>query len=208
LRLTLAILGTVLFVGPGAAYAAALPADDWVPRPGARIVVDTAVSIVYLVNPDGEYAMLDGLTGQHRTVRYDGITYYAATPERDWELRAFEQKGRSVTFGEGRFGRLWWPGHRDPRRGDESTAYGFHSHRSFERMIADKAERNAWDPTGTGWRSMGCILLSERDLDRIVDLWSVNGGVVQVKTAKHVDPRSLSPVKIAPAVPEWLGFLR
>jgi hypothetical protein len=164
-----------------------LSTRTWEPRLGDRIVVDTSVSIVYLVHANGVYHAMQALTGQKRTVTYDGIRYFAATPLREWELRSFERKGRSTTFGEGRFGRLSWPGHEDPRRGDESTAYGFHSHRSIERMLADKRDRTAQDPEGTGQRSMGCILLSEEDLTLIERTWEVNGNRMQVSTKERID---------------------
>jgi hypothetical protein len=95
--------------------------------------------------------------------------------------------GDSVTFGDGRFGRLTWPGHIDPRRGDEDTAYGFHSHRSFVHMLQDKAERTAWDRTGSGHRSMGCILVSETDLTLIQQTWEANGGILLVSTRESVE---------------------
>lgn len=182
------------------------------PENGDRIVVDTSISVVYLIHSDGTWTALEGLTGQRRTVSYDGITYYAATPERTWEVRsdAFEKKGRSVTFGEGRFLRLSWPDHRDYRRGDESTAYGIHSHLSFERMLQDKKEKTNMDRQGTGHRSMGCILVSEADLDLIEATWRLNGGFLQVSTMKNVDPIAFEPIMSfakEPRLPSWLGWM-
>ncbi|HRH93744.1 MAG TPA: hypothetical protein PKV72_04420 [Candidatus Peribacteria bacterium] len=188
-----------------------IPQSDalWAAQPGDMVVVDTSVSIVYLVHPDGQYMAMNGLTGQRRVVAYDGLVYNAATPTREWELRGVEKKGRSVTFGNGRFGRLYWPGHDDPRRGDEGTAYGIHSHLSFAKMLQDKAERTAWDRDGTGHRSMGCVLVSEEDLTRIEESLAANGGVMRVSTRDSVDPVALGTPQVAAAdetvMPSWLG---
>ncbi len=190
---------------------AAMSENAWKPRSGDRVIVDTSLSIVYLVHDDGQYRALNGLTGQRRVVSYDGITYNAATPSREWELRSFEKKGRSVTFGDGRFGRLSWPGHNDVRRGNESTAYGIHSHQSFQAMLQDKTERTAWDRAGTGHRSMGCILVSEEDLTVIQQTWEVNGGILHVSTRESVDTATLGvPATLVDETmtPSWLGAFR
>jgi hypothetical protein len=204
----LTIIGMLFCLLPSSGLAQSAGNGTWTPERGDSIVVDTDNSTVYLVHADGEYLAIDGLTGQRRVVSYDGITYNATTPERTWEMRDLELKGRSVTFGEGRFLRLSWPGHRDVRRGDESTAYGFHSHLSFERMIADKQEKNSWDRTGTGWRSMGCILVSEADLTLITQTWERNEGVLAVTTKRGVDVAEFAPITtIAEVKPSWLGWL-
>lgn len=161
---------------------------DWQPRIGDQVMVDTDSSTVYLVHADGSWLTIDGLTGQRRSVSYIGRRYYAGTPDRSWEVREVEQKGKSVTFGDGRFLRLF-VGHANSADGpDGRTAYGIHSHASFARMLQDKAERNAWDPTGTGHRSMGCILVSEEDLSLIIETWSINEGVLQVATGQGLTP--------------------
>lgn len=203
-----AIIGATLTLIPCSVSAAEQSREHWAPRTGDRVVVEVNTSTVYLIHTNGDFVTLNALTGQHRGVTYDGISYYAATPERDWEIRSMDIKGRSVTFGEGRFLRLSWPGTIDPRRGDESTAYGFHSHLSFERMIADKAEANAWDPNGTGWRSMGCILVSEEDLSLIEETWHLNGGVLSVATRNSVvlADFGVNTTTVASA-PSWLGWL-
>lgn len=173
------------------------------------MIVDTTKSIVYLVHDDGTHIALDGLTGQRRYVYYDHVRYFAETPAREWEIREFEKKGASTTFGAGRFGRLSWIGHEDPRRGDESTAYGFHSHRSFEKMLNDKLERTKNDPTGSGNRSMGCILVSEDDLSLIQKTWELNDSVLKVSTRREVDASAIAS-EVAPDnsnPPSWLGWL-
>lgn len=195
-------------MAPGTASAAAVTDTRWQPKAGDEVLVDTATSIVYLLHQDGTYLALDALTGQHRNVAYDGIYYNARTPERVWEIRGFERKGRSVTFGNGRFGRLWWPGKIDLRRGDEGTAYGFHSHLSFARMLDDKKNKTAWDPEGTGFRSMGCILLSEEDLTLIENLVSANNGVLRVETRYGVDIAQVSQdlARRHDRAPQWFGI--
>lgn len=180
----------------------------WTPQAGDQVFVDTQISIVYLVHADGRYIALDALTGQHRIVWYDGIRYNAETPERVWQLKSFEQKGKSVTFGNGRFGRLWWADHIDPRRGDEGTAYGFHSHASFEKMLSDKHNRTAWDPEGTGYRSMGCILLSEDDLSLLESTLIANEGMLRIETRKGINIHAISAElsEKSNRAPEWFGF--
>jgi hypothetical protein len=205
LRIThLAITGLFAFLvlSPIAASAQ----SNWTPEEGDRVVVDLSVSVVYLVHKDGTYKALDGLTGQHRVVAYDGIVYNAATPERTWEIGkgGLEKKGRSMTFGEGRFMRLSWPGHTDERRGNESTAYGIHSHLTFAKMMQEKKDKVGFDKAGTGYRSMGCILVSEDDLTLIADTWSVNGEYLSVVTQNGVDPVAFAP---ANSRPSWLGWL-
>jgi hypothetical protein len=207
-----ALIGALLAGFPSSLLAEGVARDTWVPRMGDHIVVDTSASIVYLVHDDGERLALDGLTGQHRRVCYDGICYFAETPERDWEIRAdaLSMKGRSTTFGEGRFLRLSWPGHKDFRRGGigdgESTSYGFHSHLSFEKMIADKREKTGWDREGTGWRSMGCILLSEDDLTLVEETWRANAGVVRVTTKRVITQEDFAPTVTVASLPSWLGW--
>lgn len=161
---------------------------DWQPRVGDHVMVDTGQSTVYLVHTDGSWLAIDGLTGQRRTVSYIGRTYYAGTPDRAWELRSIEEKGKSTTFGNGRFLRLY-SGHDASADGpDGRTAYAIHSHASFARMLADKREKNAWDRTGTGHRSMGCILVSEDDLTLIIETWTINEGTLAVVTGDGLSP--------------------
>ena len=170
---------------------------DWQPRMGDQVMVDTDTSTVYLVHADGSWLEIDGLTGQRRTVSYIGRRYYAGTPERSWEVRSIEEKGRSTTFGNGRFLRLY-SGTTTSADGPEGrTAYGIHSHASFARMLADKQERNAWDRTGTGHRSMGCILVSEDDLSLIIDTWAVNEGILAVATGPGLHPEVGGAVALA-----------
>lgn len=181
--------------------------DRWTPQTGDRVVVDVSISVVYLVHPDGSYVALDALTGQNKIVAYDGIIYKASTPEREWLLDedAFEKKGRSMTFGEGRFLRLSWPGHKDPRRGNETTAYGIHSHLTFAKMMQEKKDKKkGWDTDGTGHRSMGCILLSEEDLTLVEETWRFNDERLAVSTQGSVDPLAFAPENMRPS---WLGLL-
>ncbi|TSC79625.1 MAG: hypothetical protein G01um101425_556 [Candidatus Peregrinibacteria bacterium Gr01-1014_25] len=200
--LRLALFSGAVLLLPFSASAAGAERDDWIPEIGDRIVVDTNVSMVYLVHPDGSYRAVDGLTGQRRMVSYIGRYYFAGTPAQDWEMRSSEMKGPSVTFGDGRFLRLY-DGHEYSINGpDGRTPYGFHSHRSFARMQADKREKNAWDRTGTGHRSMGCILVSEEDLTLIEETWKLNG-MLHVQTVAGVDPLAFDSGR----APSWISFL-
>lgn len=202
------LIALVVLLCTTASSVHAAQSAPWKPRVGDSVIVDTGKSIVFLVHENGESYGMDALTGQRRVVSYDGITYFAETPEREWELREFEEKAASVTFGNGRFGRLSWVGHEDPRRGDESTAYGFHSHRTFERMLRDKRERTAWDRKGTGHRSMGCILVSEDDLTLIRETWELNNKVLRVSTRRNVDELlANTEIAVETEAPSWLGWL-
>jgi hypothetical protein len=199
--LTLSSLWCCLGFLPAMAQATTLSTADerasWVAEAGDEILVDTERSIVYLVHPDGTSLALDGLTGQRRTVRYIGRTYFAATPEDTWVIQSVEEKGRSSTFGEGRFLRLFTV----EEDGLERTAYGFHSHRSMEQMLQDKAEKNDWDPTGQGHRSYGCVLLREEDLDLVVATLQANAGSLTVRTGVGLEPPS---VFLLDQPPSWV----
>ena len=205
MRTFLAVFGVLICLLSRSAFAAeSVITRAWQTLAGDRVVVDLQKSLVYLVHADGGWIELDGLTGQKRVVAYDGIVYNAATPERTWTVSELEKKGKSATFGEGRFFRLAWPGHQDKRTGNDSTAYGIHSHRSFDAMLKDKHERNVRDPQGTGHRSMGCILLSEDDLTLVEQTWEANGDSLQVITQAVVDRSTFSIPALFGITPVWL----
>lgn len=164
-----------------------IPLDAWVPTTGDRLIVDTKENVGYLVRENGDYARFDVLTGQRRYVRYIGRTYFAATPEKLWTVKSVEVKGRSMTFGEtGTFLRLY--------DGDERTAYGIHSHLTFQKML-DEGDR---------YRSMGCVLVSESVLRLLVKTTELNGGTLDVATKHGVDVEQAAPT-IAEK-PSWLGL--
>lgn len=138
---------------------------DWQPEPGDSFVVDTLNNIGYLVHENGGYTSFLVVTGQRRTVHYIGMTYFAATPERQWTALSNERKGRSVTFGEdGTFLRLF--------NGNERTPYGIHSHLYVKTMM----ERDV------RYGSMGCIIVSEELLDLIENTFTTNGDRLDVVT--------------------------
>ncbi len=175
--------------------------SEWTAQVGDHVMVDTDASIIYLVHTDGTSLALDGLTGQRRNVYYLGLYYFAGTPEAEWQVTSVEKKGRSTTFGEGRFLRLF------KVKGDdtERTAYGFHSHRQFQQMLDDKHEKNAYDTEGMGHRSYGCILLSEDDLSLVVAALDVNGGSLTIHSGPGLAPPPVEEVS-GSIVPSWLGW--
>lgn len=181
-----------------------LPSDvaAWTPAAGDRVLVDTEDSIVHLVHENGQFISLNGLTGQHRNVYAVGRYYYAATPTKNWIVTSVEEKGPSVTFGAGRFLRLFEVNNDGST---ERTAYGMHSHRSFDMMLNDKIQKTGFDKAGKGYRSLGCVLLSEKDLTIVVDTLAANGGTLSVQTAPGLTP---PPVEVVDAntPPSWLPW--
>ncbi len=179
-------------------------APRWEAQAGDRVIVDTDASLIYLVHENGESIVLDGLTGQHRNVCYIGRCYFAETPAGEWVIKSVEKKSRSTTFGEGRFLRLYQA---DGDGGDDGrgrTAYGIHSHLQFDIMLQDKLEKKGYDKEGKGWRSYGCILLSEDDLSLVVASIDANGGSITVSTGPNLVPPT--PEATVETVPSWLGL--
>lgn len=164
-----------------------VPLDAWVPAAGDRVIVDTRENVGYVVRENGAYTSFPVLTGQRRVVHYIGRTYNAATPEKNWVVKSVDVKGRSMTFGEtGTFMRLYDE--------DGQTAYGIHSHLTFQKMLAE----------GDRYRSMGCILVSEDVLKMLVATYHANGDVLEVATAHGIAPQEEKP-DVA-TKPSWLGF--
>lgn len=146
---------------------------DWQPEPGDRLVVDTAANEGYIIHSDGRYLRLDVVTGQKRYVSYIGRYYFAKTPDWDWEAQSLDVKGDRVTFGDtGRFLRLY-------KDGDERTAYGIHGHRDEDIMFAAPADER--------FRSMGCIIVTDNDLDLLLETWELNGQVLSVITRNGIE---------------------
>lgn len=142
-----------------------MPADQWVPQAGDRLVVDTQANEAYLIHDDGNYTEFPVLTGQRRTVHYLGLTYNAATPEARWTVEDAVIKGDHITFGPtGLFLRLY--------RDGESTAYGIHGEAYFQQM----------EDSNDHYRSMGCILVSEDMLKVIKQTYDTNGNTLEVAT--------------------------
>lgn len=151
-----------------------VPLNVWVPAEGDRFVVDTSTNEGFLVRRDGAFARMEVATGQRRWVRYIGLSYFAATPERRWEARVQEVKGDRTTYGEdGIFIRLFYK--------NERTNYGIHAYKEDRLHEGDR------------YRSMGCIVPRRADLALILKTFELNPGAFYVVTAKNVaDPVGLA----------------
>lgn len=149
--------------------------EDWTPKTGDTFVVDTESNIGYLVHADAGFTSFRVITGQRRTVRYIGRTYFAATPERTWTVyNNKEIKGDRTTFGpEGAFFRMFYE--------DERTAYGIHHHRSADIMLAEDDR----------YRSMGCVIVSTDVLDMIERTLRENGQLTVI-TRKGLEGGSVT----------------
>lgn len=128
-----------------------MPFEDWTPKTGDTFVVDTENNIGYLVHANAGFTSFPVVTGQLRTVRYIGRTYFAATPSRTWTIYDNKEiKGDKTTFGPGgAFFRMFYD--------DERTSYGIHHHRSADIMLAEDDR----------YKSMGCVIVSTDVLDMI-----------------------------------------
>jgi hypothetical protein len=184
LRIALAtIFGSLmLFMGIPAAMAAETmytPIADWQPQLHDRFVVDITTNMGYLVHDNGEFTQFEVATGQLRWVRYIGLSYFAATPERRWEARTYEIKGDRTTFGkDGIFIRLYYK--------NEKTNYGIHAYKN-DGMITD--ENGELYAAKNRYGSMGCIVPRHTELAIIEQTFNLNNGLMYVITKKGVqDP--------------------
>ena len=117
------------------------------------------------MHENASYTSFPVVTGQRKRVHYLGLTYDASTPETEWHADSEEIKGDHITFGStGRFFRL--------SDSDGPTSYGIHGHAYADAMLA-KDDR---------YRSMGCIIVSERMLDVIEKTFNQNHGSLEVLT--------------------------
>ncbi len=151
-----------------------IPLEDWWTSTDDEFIVDTENNIGYILKRSGVYTSFKVATGQNRVVHYIGRTYRASTPARDWLAVSKVNKGDKTTYGKrGLFIRLSYK--------DEDTAYGIHSHRSAEEMLA-RDDRYA---------SMGCIIVSEDILSLLESTFDLNGGKMKVTTVRGL-PLSLA----------------
>jgi len=151
--------------------------SEWWQTVDDRMIVDVRNNMGYLVKRTGQYTSFKVVTGRRSVVRYIGRTYVASTPLKEWVARPAEIKDDLTTFGpRGIFYRLFSDG------GDERTAYGIHSHRSAEEMLA-RNERFA---------SMGCVIVAENIVDVIGKTIYMNGGGLQVVTVNGFAPYLLN----------------
>lgn len=170
-RLTTLLVFAVLHA-PGAHAYSLMPSEvpmtqfsEWQTMAGDFLIVDTKENVGYLVHRDGGFTQFPVATGQRRVVRYIGRIYNARTPNTSWAVLDKEVKGDRTTFGkEGLFLRLFDE--------DGETAYGIHSHRSIDAMLAGQDR----------YRSMGCILVSQTVLDNIEATFEGNGRRLDVLT--------------------------
>lgn len=138
---------------------------EWVPEAGDALIVDTLNNVGYLIHKDRGYTSFPVVTGQRRYVRYIGRSYFAATPNQSWTTGPTDTKGDRVTFGpRGTFIRLMEEGSRTP--------YGIHSHRDVAIMM-EREER---------YGSMGCVIVTDEQLDVIAATIALSDGSITVKT--------------------------
>ncbi len=131
----------------------AIAMNTWQYEQGDGLIVDTKNNTGYLFHEDGRYISFPVVTGQRRRVYYIGRSYFAATPNRQWNGKSLEIKGDRVTFGpSGKFLRLFSE--------QERTLYGIHTHRDEDIMFQE-------DEPITRYRSMGCIIVQKNIMDLI-----------------------------------------
>ncbi|MBI5412673.1 L,D-transpeptidase [Candidatus Peregrinibacteria bacterium] len=167
-----AIIGMTILLGSVQAdQLKKIGASAWEPESGDYFVVDTTENAGYLVHADNSsYYKFQVITGQQRYVWYIGRSYFAATPERTWEVESAETKGDRVTFGPaGTFLRLFYEG--------ESTAYGIHSHKYVQEMFEK----------GNRYQSMGCIIVKDNFLNLIHRTFELNDNYLRVITTKDAN---------------------
>ena len=154
-------------------------AEDWSPRKGDRVIVDTLNNEGYLMHEDGTYMEFPVVTGQRKWVYYIGRSYNASTPNWSWVAKSLHIKGDRVTFGPtGRFLRLY-------KDGEEHTAYGFHEYRTDEEMFEN--EDGSLAAASERFRSMGCVIVKTAMMDLIVETWEQNGEQLEVITEHGIE---------------------
>ncbi len=155
----------------------AVPQTAWVPESGDHLVLDTQKNMGYLMHRDGRYLAFRIVTGQKRYVRYIGLSYFAGTPQGDFDIQSRHIKGDRITYGPtGRFLRMYKDG--------AFTHYGVHEHAREDEMFAD----------GERFRSMGCIIVKSRIMD-ILDETFARNGAIAVKIRSGIE----DPIAVASA---------
>lgn len=154
---------------------AVIPQESWISMKGDRMIVDTQANMGYLVHDNGSYMEFKVATGQRRYVRYLGLSYNAATPNRKWQVLSTTVQPDRTTFGPtGWFLRLYDDG--------ERTSYGIHSHRSIAKML-DQDKR---------YESMGCVLVTDDILAFVTQSYYLNGNTLDVVTVNGIDDSLLA----------------
>ena len=148
---------------------------QWEPAFGDRFIADTAENVGYLVHRNGHFTAFPIATGQRRVVRYIGLTYDATTPEGEWMAKSRHIKGDRITYGPtGRFIRLY--------KDNDFTHYGIHTY-AYEDEFLGGEDR---------FKSMGCIVASERVFDIIEKTYYMNGKYLDVTTKYGVEGTSVA----------------
>lgn len=141
--------------------------STWQPEVGDVLEIDVTTNTGYLTHvSDGFTISFPVATGQKRWVYYIGRRYFAATPEQFWEVRSLDTLSDRYTFGaEGNFLRLY-------KNGEIRTSYGIHTHYYIDNMLGQDQR----------YKSMGCILVSERIMDVLEETFRTNGQILKVRT--------------------------
>ncbi len=152
-----------------------IPQESWISMKGDRMIVDTRDNMGYLVHDNGSYLEFKVATGQKRYVRYLGLSYNAATPNRKWQVLSTHIQPDRTTFGpSGLFLRLYDDG--------ERTSYGIHSHKSIAKMLEEDKR----------YESMGCVLVSDDILAFVTQAYYLNGNTLDVVTVNGIDTSLLA----------------
>lgn len=135
--------------------------------PGDEFVVSVEENVGMIVRRDRSASVsFPVATGQRRSVRYIGRTYYAGTPLKQWIVRSTDVKSDLRTFGPtGLFLRLY-------KDADVRSPYGIHG----------TVWTQEWFASGDRFRSMGCIVVSEDVLALLHRTYLLNGEELRVAT--------------------------
>jgi hypothetical protein len=150
-----------------ASAAQALPASEWEAKAGDELIVDVANNMGYVLRADeATYLPFLLASGQKRTVRYLGMTYFAATPTGSWVVKSMKIQGDRVTFGKsGRFLRLY-------KEGKTYTHYGIHSFKNID----------DWLESEDRYRSLGCVVVQDEMMNILEKIYELNGESLKVTT--------------------------
>lgn len=169
------LFGITLAATAPQADSPSIPQESWISMKGDRLIVDTQENMGYLVHDNGSYFEFKVATGQKRNVRYLGLSYNAATPNRRWNVLSTHIQPDRTTFGpSGLFLRLYYK--------DERTSYGIHSHRSIAKMLEEEKR----------YESMGCVLVTDDVLAFITQAYYLNGNTLDVVTVNGIDSSLLA----------------
>jgi hypothetical protein len=137
--------------------------SDYQASSGDYFLVDIENALGYLVNETSRfYTVFPIMTGAKRT----------PTPVKDWVVLEENIKSDRITFDEsGEFFRMFL------NDGATRTGYGIHGYAYFDFEIAN----------GRKFLSLGCVLVSDANLDLIEESFIANGNRLNVMTRSVVD---------------------